>query len=701
MKKILAKALKLYKAGDLKQALIEVGKSVRKKDTAEARNLLGAIHQALGDQEAAIENFRRAVKLAPNKIEAMNNLAVALQDGTELEKSEAEKLLTKLLNANPTNQDLKVNLLKTLIKSSKIDQAINLAIEILETNDSEIHTLVLLADIYRSIGKQKEAVEYYRRASEIIPKNSSLLYRLACTQSDLGLMKEAALSFQNVIKLNPENDAAFLNLSNCLKKLGQTDEALKLIEHVIKRSPKNFEAFNSRATLRKQQGNTKAAIDDYRHSVKLNPRYSIAWNNLGVCFLELDDLESCIAAYNKALTLTKNKAQREYILSNILATYEKYNQLDKVEFWLEKVGDYNVQWTSDLLVHKARFQLRKKQHELSKSTLLKVDQKNLSGHLKSTYFSTLGKVSDKLMRYNEAADAYLMLNRATEAKAEFLQYDVSRYLKNQRAHLNFLKELAFETQSDKWSDKKVFMIGFPRSGTTLLDIMLSSHKDIIVIEEKPILDDAMKGLDRKQLICGEFNELELANIRANYEAEEHKYLGDKTAANVVINKLPLNILKVAEIERLFPGSKYIFSLRNPLDSILSNWMQDYQLNQAMACMTQISNIVDLYDVSMSTYQCVRDKAQLDDFVVKYEDLTDNYQAVLKELTTYLGLQWSDDMLTYREQLPTETKINTPSYSQVVEPVYQTSKERWRNYNQLFEPYYGRMEMWMKLYGYQI
>ena len=148
-----------------------------------------------------------------------------------------------------------------------------------------------------------------------------------------------------------------------------------------------------------------------------------------------------------------------------------------------------------------------------------------------------------------------------------------------------------------------FLIGFPRSGTTLLDTILRTHSKIDVIEEKAILSKAQLHLGNKLSIVDIENLTsgELANAKEIYFEELEKFVSTKSGG-CVIDKLPLNILDVPIIHKLFPTAKFILALRHPLDSILSCWMQLFRLNPAMANMVELDRIVDFYGEAMTVLE---------------------------------------------------------------------------------------------------
>ena len=182
------------------------------------------------------------------------------------------------------------------------------------------------------------------------------------------------------------------------------------------------------------------------------------------------------------------------------------------------------------------------------------------------------------------------------------------------------------------------------------------------------------------------------------ELKKHVKVGEKA---VVIDKLPLNILHIPLINRVFPNAKFILALRHPLDCVLSCWMQDFELNPAMANMYELQRIVDFYDAAMSIFKLSDERYALDVHKVRYEDLVLNFKKNVSDLLTFLNLEWEPELIDYQKTARARGGIYTPSYSQVVKPIYDTASYRWKYYEEYLETYKSRMVPWIREYGYSI
>ena len=230
---------------------------------------------------------------------------------------------------------------------------------------------------------------------------------------------------------------------------------------------------------------------------------------------------------------------------------------------------------------------------------------------------------------------------------------------------------------------------------------MRSHPDIEVVEEGPAVRDMMRAL-------GEVNENRneaLINMTAKQaEKLRNVYLtslrkGISGHGKIIIDKLPLNILHVPVICRIFPNARFILTLRHPADSVLSNYMQAFDQNQAMAVMNKLSTAAQFYDLAMRIWEASLPLIG-DNFVEsRYEDLVDDMQTTLTPVLKLLGLDWDENMENYRQTALERGRIRTPSYNQVVKPLYKDAQQRWKHYAKPMAGILPLLEPWAERFGY--
>jgi hypothetical protein len=245
----------------------------------------------------------------------------------------------------------------------------------------------------------------------------------------------------------------------------------------------------------------------------------------------------------------------------------------------------------------------------------------------------------------------------------------------------------------------VFLVGFPRSGTTLLDTLLMGHSGVHVLEEEPILQRVGEALgDFERLPALEQEEIE--RLRALYFAELDAFDPDANG-KTVIDKLPLNILGAPLIHRLFPEAKLILALRHPCDVVLSCFMQNFDLNDAMANFLDIGDAARLYDLVMTFWTRARALLPLDVHEVRYEALVEDKEREMRALVDFLGLPWEERLLDHEGTALRRGPIVTPSYAQVVQPIYRRAAGRWERYRDQLAPVLPLLAPWAEKMGYRL
>ena len=247
------------------------------------------------------------------------------------------------------------------------------------------------------------------------------------------------------------------------------------------------------------------------------------------------------------------------------------------------------------------------------------------------------------------------------------------------------------------------MVGFPRSGTTLLDTILRSHSSIEVIEEQPLVERMVKNLG--SLSQYNFNNLkkiskkQINNIKDIYLKELQIYAYKKNNKKILIDKLPLNLIYIGEILEVFPNSKFIFSLRHPCDCVLSCFMQNFKMNNAMANFLKIEDSAKLYNSVMKLWETYISNLNPNYIEVKYEDLVNDFNDTILSILKFLKLPWDDSVLKFNKTAKDRFQIKTPSYDQVIRPIYKSATNRWELYEKELSKVYPSLEPWIKKYNY--
>lgn len=238
-----------------------------------------------------------------------------------------------------------------------------------------------------------------------------------------------------------------------------------------------------------------------------------------------------------------------------------------------------------------------------------------------------------------------------------------------------------------------FIVGFPRSGTTLLDTLLMAMPQLEVFEEQPML----------ALVRNEFPDLPImadpAAARAAYW--RHARVAGKVDGRRVIDKNPLHMAHTAEIHRLFPDAPIVFVERHPCDVVLSCFMANFVLNHAMRSFVTIEEAARTYDAVFTAWERGCETLPLRVHRVRYERMVGDLAGEMRPLLDFLGLPWRDEVLDNQKSAAARGHVRTASYAQVGQPIYGHARERWRRYRPQLEPVLPLLAPWAEKMGYDV
>ena len=535
------------------------------------------------------------------------------------------------------------------------------------------------------------------------PNSINLYNIIGASNKGLGKLEEAIEAYNKAILLKPDFAEAHYNIGNTLKKQGKLEEATEAFRKALDIKPDYAEVYINMGNALQGQGKLDEAIKAYNKVISLKPNFAEAYNNIGVALKDQGKLDEAIEAYNKCLSLKPDYAEAWLNGADAL---EKWNKLNELEIWLDNAFNSFETVPADLRFMKSKLLWRNKKFEETSYLISDIKFETISEIRKKDYLNLKAKCFEQSKKFEEAYECFVLVNSLVKTSKEYKRYSPEDYFQNKKDNLAKIRSRSKKNVEVKSEENPeflpTFLVGFPRSGTTLLDTILRSHSKIKVVEEKPLLNNTEKFL--KKSGYDDFIDKfipKYVNIEAQkiYKQEFNKHIDTSSIDKVYVDKLPLNLLKVPLIHQLYPDAKFILALRHPMDTILSCWMQNFKLNQAMANMVDLDRIVDFYCIAMETFKICRFNYNLNVYEIRYEDLIKNFQKESEDVVQFLNLQWEPEMANYQDTALKRGRINTPSYSQVVQPIYKDSQYRWLNYQKYLEQYLDQVKPWISEFGY--
>ena len=576
--------------------------------------------------------------------------------------------------------------------------------EILIIDSKNFETLFFLSIIKAQTKKFEEAKNLINRAIEIKPEMPDLYNNLGLVLWEMKDLNKSLESFKKAIKLNAKFAVAYNNLGLVYRDLDDLKNAEESFLKSIQIDPNNGDPYNNLGLIYNNANDTIKAEEFFNKSLNINPKNLQTINNLGNLYKNIGEIEKAEIFFNKAIDINP-KFFDTY--NNLMVLYERTNSNQKLK---ELVDRTEKIFPSNEIVNlfQGQYFFKIKNFTESINILNKFSfSQNRLNHEKLRCL-IIAKSYDKLNQSKEAFE-FFNKNNQIELSQKRNNIDKVHALKTISKRMNFfipenINQSEFELDKNiSKSDQPVFLIGFPRSGTTLLDTILRSHQSIEVIEEKPLISNLISSLDK--LTKNDLRNLKFIKedqiqiLQNEYFQNISKYLNNSKNSKIIIDKMPLNIIYVGEIIKIFPNAKFILALRHPYDSVLSCFMQNFELNNSMANFLDIESAAKFYDNVMNLWFQYKKIFSLDLNIVKYENIINNFDLVVKDTLKFLNLSWSDDVKKFYETANNRKLISTPSYDQVNKPLYKDSLNRWVKYKTEMKSIIPILEPWLKKFDY--
>ena len=558
-----------------------------------------------------------------------------------------------------------------------------------------------LGIIYRALQKRTQALREYEKAIIIQPQNSTYLNNKANILREMGFFNEAIKTYKLALKFNPQNTRFWCNLAKVCNDSYKFQEAEIAAKSALKIDPSYVEALNNLGLAFENQNKLQQALKTYETALAINPNNAIVCNNIGKLYFKMNKIGTAVKYTKNSIAINPNLIEPYY---NLCEIYDKTNKLDEFDKILNGVP-FAIKKDPSIKLKQGQLNFRKKRYSRCVDLLNGIFTDNLSVTKKSILYELLGKSFDHIGNYDTAFQNFSLMNKNSLITSKRSKIDANRYKKNLRElKKNFVKGLHYgsQTKTDVKTDfSPTFIIGFPRSGTTLLDTILRSHPNIEVMEELPLIDTLISTLKRpiNPENIKKISSKELVELRKVYVSELERLHRPLPKEKMVIDKFPLNIIHVPLINIIFPNSKYILMIRHPNDCVLSCFMQNFELNEAMVNFLNLQNTAEMYSDVMELWSAYSERLDLDVKIIKYEELIGDLKTTSVKILDFLGLDWNENLLSFYKTGRGRKKIMTPSYNQVTEKLYNHAAYRWKNYKKNISKEISCLKPWLEYFSY--
>ncbi len=589
--------------------------------------------------------------------------------------AEASSICTQILSEEPHN-------VQALIIFGVIEAKVGDPLKAVQTLDlvqgmepDSFHAVFWQSHAYKKMGRTAEALQAARRALELNPKDPQAMTQLGICQMDARLLPEAEANFRMAASLAPNIIPLQLNLSQCLHLQGKRRDAAGVLRQTLMGSPQNANSLMQLAQHLLTQNNAHSAAEVAKRVLEINPSHAMAKILLARVLLE-DNRGS--EAEPLLAEIVRNGTED----AQALAMYGTVAQgLGHIQ---DAIGAFRTSLELQPEQGYAYFALANSK-KMDSDDIDLVHQmealgpnRNLPPKQQSFLQYGLGKAYEDLGEYEKSMAAFDEANRIEhELKFRSQPFDKRRYSEPFDRTIRQFSASFLEKNRGKGleSDNPIFVVGMMRSGTTLIEQILSSHPEVGASGEQPFwLDNWRSGMNEQK---GEIDSDRIKEVGERYLRLLAEIAPGKAR---VVDKMPINYAGLGIIHSAFPNARIIHTRRNPVDTCISIYATPNRNLHEYGHVK--SNIVYAYNQYLKVMKHWRAVLPPDRFLeVGYEDLISNSESVTRQVLEFCGLSWDEACLKPYEN---KRSVVTPSVWQVRQPLYRSSMERWKR----FEPWLG-------------
>ena len=574
---------------------------------------------------------------------------------------EAKKLYKKILKEFPFNQEAKnafdelaqkktltrpsqmqIDSVMSLYSNGKMQQAINSIEDLIKNHPGEPLLFNICGACYLATTQLNLAAKSFEKATELKPDYAAAHYNLGVALQGLNQLDSAMECYKKAIDINPAYPDAHNNLGLILLNSQQLNNAVEHFEWALAYKPDFSAAHNNLGAALQELRKFDESIESYERAVKINPSYAQAHHNLGISFQVLGDQAASIKHYEKALLIKPDYAQAHQNLS----VQKKYTKNDPHISTIENL--------------------------LSKGQITDSDKIFLSFALAKAY-DDIGKPKELFKTLDEAnALRKKQLNYSLE-KSEGLHSIIKKLFKKPQ----FLSTKI--ATSDK-TKRPIFIVGMPRSGTTLVEQIIASHNEVYGAEELNTLSNIVSNIlkDPSSYEKQGVPEKTLLSLRDEYLSSLSSF---NVTENIMTDKWPLNFQYIGFILSAFPEAKIIHLKRDARATCWSNYKHNFSdIGNGWAYnLKDLAGFYSLYSELMTFWHELFPNKIYD---ISYESLTTNQEEETRKLLEYCELEWDDNCLNFHNS---KRAVKTASALQVRQKMYQGSSEAWKKHKTHLQP----------------
>lgn len=563
----------------------------------------------------------------------------------------------------------------------------------------------LKAQSFHRTGKLGKAERAYRKLLKSVPGHPEVSFYLGMVLLQTGRGREAVNYFRHAAEAAPNNPVAHDHLGQALLRSGQLEKAVEAHRRAVILAPKQPEIIANLAWALDSTGSIQEAEERYQETLAIQPNLFPALANYGAMLHRSGRFRESVPLLKKAHQLNPKAPEP---LATLCLAYDRTNEPEKADEVTDALMNVAPEHPACLLLRGMKLS-RQKQTESAISVLREATRAALEpDHLAAAWFE-LARVLDDSGDFNAAFAAIRKGKVVREALPAFARKSNDEYRTRPARYREWFSAAHMPSVSaapDVDAAPPVFFVGFPRSGTTLMEQILASHPAFVTTNETSPLE---RVLAEPRPETGQplplpdglhtLEKAELGDFRTRFNSIAREIIGAASNDTRVIDKMPMNIVELGPANWLFPESAAIVALRDPRDVVLSCYMQRFRLNRAMIHFHSLESSALFYADVMSLWLHYRNVLTIRWTEYRYEDLVSDFDETVGKVLEFLGEDWDDSVTRYAE-MAHQRDIRTPSYRSVTQAITTRAVGRWQNYREQLAPILPILEPFVQEFGYE-
>ena len=509
-----------------------------------------------------------------------------------------------------------------------------------------------------------------------------------------GRLADAIADYQAVVAADPADFQTWNNLGNVRLAAGDPEAAAVAFDRAVQLRPEMISLYLNLSEALGAARRLKDRQTVMREAAGRAPGDAAVQTELGLAEAGMRDLMAAERAFRAAMRLAPADPAPYIELGLLYETANEIGALDRLLADAERAG-VGAGEVSFLRAWSLR------RHGDAAAALAEAERipDTVRGLRRS---QLLGDMYDRVGRSDDAFRAFAAMNASALASSPPPPAQTYRSLVEANAALLTPEWVKSWSQAEiaRTPPAPVFLVGFPRSGTTLLDTMLMNLPRLHVLEEQPVFGDATKPVGQDDARLPGLSGADIAAMRDRY-FERLAEIDPAPTGALIVDKHPLQMARVALIHRVFPDARFILVERHPCDAVLSCFMANFNLNNAMRSFTELEEAARTYDAVFGLWTRATQVLPIDHVAIRYETLIADPEVEMKRLLAFIDEPWDPSVLDNRASAARRGEIRTASYSQVTEPLYTRAVARWTRYREQLAPVLPILAPWAERMGYPL